>query len=138
MNCNSLESSTGFISSSEIDGAGMPTSMTLIHVCYLKSQAIIQVTFMIITICLITWYVTPAGVVELTTEVLAESWQVWLSVWHLVRVRRVEQHLGVGGAVGTFDLLQETSTFCVVGGENLETTRNKDQRLQWRVVNFHS
>lgn len=71
----------------------------------------------------------PAGVVELAAEVLAESWQVWLPVWHLIHVRGVEQHLGIGGAASTLDLLQETSTFCIVGGENLETTRKKDQRL---------
>lgn len=67
----------------------------------------------------------PAGVVELAAEVLAEPRQVWLPVWHRVHVRGVEQHLGVGGAVGALDLLQEMSTFGVVGGENLETTRKK-------------
>lgn len=67
----------------------------------------------------------PAGVVELAAEVLAEPRQVWLPVWHLIHVQGVEQHLGIGGAASTLDLLQETSTFCVVGGENLETTRNK-------------
>lgn len=87
--------------------------------------AVIQVTFMVNIMCIITWYVPPAGVVELAAEVLAESWQIWLPVWHLIHVQRVEQHLGVGGAASTFDLLQEMSTFCVVGGENLETTRNK-------------
>lgn len=95
--------------------------------------AVIQVTFMVIIICVITWYVPPAGVVELAAEVLAETWQVWLPVWHLIHVRGVEQHLGIGGAASTLDLLQETSTFCVVGGENLETTRNKDQRLKWQL-----
>lgn len=71
----------------------------------------------------------PAGVVELSAEVLAEPRQVWLPVWHLIHVRGVEQHLGVGGAASTLDLLQQTSTFGVVGGENLETTRNKDRSL---------
>lgn len=66
----------------------------------------------------------PAGVVEFAAEVLAKSRQVRLPVWQLIHVRRVEQHLGVGGAASTLDLLQETSTFCVVGGENLGTTRN--------------
>lgn len=79
---------------------------------------------MIIIICVITWYVPPAGVVELAAEVLAELRQVWLPVRHLIHVQGVEQHMGIGGAVGTLDLLQETSTFCVIGGENLETTRN--------------
>lgn len=68
----------------------------------------------------------PAGVVEFAAEVLAKSRQVRLPVWQLIHVRRVEQHLGVGGAASTLDLLQETSTFCVVGGENLGTTRNKE------------
>lgn len=80
---------------------------------------------MIITICLITWYVPPAGVVELAAEVLAEPRQVWLPVWHCLPVRGVEQHLGIGGAASTLDLLQESSTFCVVGRENLETTHKK-------------
>lgn len=88
-----------------------------------------QVTIMAIIICVITWYVPPAGVVELAAEVLAEPWQVWLPVWHLIHVQGVEQHLGIGGAASTLDLLQETSTFCIVGGENLETTRNKGIRL---------
>lgn len=92
---------------------------------------------MVITICVITWYVPPAGVVELAAEVLTKPRQVWLPVWHLIHVRWVEQHLGIGGAVSTLDLLQETSTFCVVGGENLETTHNKDQRLKWQAVNFY-
>lgn len=70
-----------------------------------NNTTIIQVTFMVITICVITWYVPPAGVVELTAEVLAESRQVWLPVWHLIHVRRVKQHLGVGGAASTLDLL---------------------------------
>lgn len=97
--------------------------------------AIIQVTFMVIIICVITWYVPPAGVVELAAEVLAEPWQVWLPVWHLIHVQGVEQHLGIGGTASTLDLLQETSTLGVVGGENLETTRNKDQCLikMWAV-----
>lgn len=102
-----------------------------------QTGTIIQVTFTVITICVITWYVPPAGVVELAAEVLTKPRQVWLPVWHLIHVRRVEQHLGIGGAVSTLDLLQETSTFCVVGGENLETTRNKDQRLKWQAVNFY-
>lgn len=68
----------------------------------------------------------PAGVVEFAAEVLAKSRQVRLSVWQLIHVRRVEQHLGVGGAASTLDLLQETSTFCVVGGENLGTTRDEE------------
>ncbi len=89
--------------------------------------AIIQVTLTVIIICVITWYVPPAGVVELAAEVLAEPRQVWLPVWHLIHVQGVEQHLGIGGAASTLDLLQETSTFGVVGGENLETTRNKDR-----------
>lgn len=82
---------------------------------------------MVIIIWVITWYVPPAGVVELAAKVLAETWQVWLPVWHLIRVQGVEQHLGIGGATSTLDLFQETSTFGVVGRENLETTRNKDQ-----------
>lgn len=89
----------------------------------------IKVIIMAIIICVITWYVPPAGVVELAAEVLAEPWQVWLPVWHLIHVQGVEQHLGIGGAASTLDLLQETSTFCIVGGENLETTRNKGIRL---------
>lgn len=91
--------------------------------------AVIHIAFMFIIICVITWYVPPAGVVELAAEVLAEPWQVWLPVWHLIHVQGVEQHLGIGGAASTLDLLQETSTFGVIGGENLETTRNKGQFL---------
>lgn len=87
---------------------------------------IVQDKFIVVTTGIITWYVPPAGVVELAAEVLAESRQVRLPVWQLIHVRRVEQHLGVGGAASTLDLLQETSTFCVVGGENLGTTRNKE------------
>lgn len=86
----------------------------------------VPVAFIVITMGVVTWYVPPAGVVEFAAEVLAKSRQVRLPVWHLVHVRRVEQHLGVGGAARTLDLLQETSTFCVVGGENLGTTRNKE------------
>lgn len=71
----------------------------------------------------ITWYVPPAGVVELATEVLAEQRQVRLPVRRPVAVRGLEQHLGVGGAAGALDLLQQTSALSVVGGENLETTR---------------
>lgn len=88
-------------------------------------------------ICVITWYVAPAGVVELAAEVLAEPWQIWLPVWHRIHVRGVEQHLGIGGAASTFDLLQEMSAFCVVGGENLETTRNKANDLLKWWVNFY-
>lgn len=100
--------------------------------------AVIPVTLAVNIMCIITWYVPPAGVVELAAEVLAESWQIWLSVWHFLRVQRVEQHLGVGGAPSTFDLLQEMSTFCVVGGENLETTHNKvDDGLKWWVVKVY-
>lgn len=84
---------------------------------------------MIIISGVITWYVPPAGVVELAAEVLAEPRQVWLPVWHLIHVQGVEQHLGIGGAASTLDLLQETSTLGVVGGENLETTGNKDRCL---------
>lgn len=61
----------------------------------------------------------PAGVVEFAAEVLAESRQIRFPAWHFIRVRRVEQHLAVGGAARTLDLLQETSTFGVVGGEDL-------------------
>lgn len=82
---------------------------------------------MVITVYVITWYLPPTGVVELAAKVLAEPRQVWLPVWHLIHVQGVEQHLGIGGAVSTLDLLQETSTFCVVGGENLETTHKKGQ-----------
>lgn len=77
----------------------------------------------------ITWYVPPAGVIELPAEVLAEPRQVRLSVWHPIHVQGVEQHLGIGGAACTLDLLQEMSTFCVVGGENLETTHKESQHL---------
>lgn len=82
-----------------------------------------------IVTCVITWYVPSAGVVELATEVLAELWQVWLPVRHLLHVQGVEQHLGIGGAARTLDLLQETSTFCVIGRENLETTRKMGKCL---------
>jgi len=82
----------------------------------------------------ITWYVPPAGVIELTAEVLAEPWQVWLPVWHPIHVQGVEQHLGIGGAVSTLDLLQETSTFCIVGGENLETTRKKKDQCLIKIA----
>lgn len=68
---------------------------------------------------IVTWYVAPAGVVELAAEVLAESRQVRLPARRFIRVRRVEQHLAVGGAARTLDLLQETSTLGVVGGEDL-------------------
>lgn len=81
-----------------------------------------------------TWNVPPAGVVELPAEILAESRQVRLPVWHLIQVWRVEQHLGIGGAARTLDLLQQTSTFGVVGGENLRTTHNKDCWLKWWAV----
>lgn len=84
---------------------------------------------MVIIICVITWYVPPAGVVELAAEVLAEPRQIWLPVWHLIHVQGVEQHLGIRGAASTFDLLQEMSAFGIVGGENLETTCNKDRCL---------
>lgn len=70
----------------------------------------------------LTWYVAPAGVVELAAEVLAESRQIRFPVWHLIHVRRVEQHLAVGGAARTLDLLQETTTLGVVGGEDLRVT----------------
>ena len=110
----------------------MPAFTTCIHVYIFacvspgnRTGAVIKVTFTIIIICVITWYVPPAGVVELAAEVLAEPRQVWLPVWHLIHVRGVEQHLGIGGAASALDLLQETSTFCVVGGENLETTRKQ-------------
>lgn len=86
----------------------------------------ILVAFTVIASCVSTWKVPPAGVVELPAEILAESRQVRLPVWHLIQVRRVEQHLGIGGAARTLDLLQQTSTFGVVGGENLRTTHNKD------------
>lgn len=78
---------------------------------------------------LITWYVPPAGVIELPAEVLAEPRQVRLSVWHPIHVQGVEQHLGVGGAASTLDLLQEMSTFGVVGAENLGTTHKDSQHL---------
>lgn len=53
-----------------------------------QTGTIIQVTFIeVITSCIITWYVPPAGVVELAAEVLAEPRQVWLPVWHLLHVR---------------------------------------------------
>lgn len=89
------------------------------------TQPTVKVTFTVIIRGVITWYVPPAGVIELAAEVLAEPRQVWLSVWHPVHVQRVEQHLGIGGAAGALDLLQEKSTFCVVSGENLETTHTK-------------
>lgn len=79
----------------------------------------------------------PAGVVELSAEVLAEARQVWLPVWHLIHVQGVEQHLGIGGAASTLDLLQEKSTLGVVGGENLETTRKREQCLI-KMVGFIS
>lgn len=34
-----------------------------------------------------TWYVAPAGVVELAAEVLAESRQIWFPAWRFIRVR---------------------------------------------------
>lgn len=122
--------------------AWIPTSPIHVYVSLLSpgnhTGAVIQVTFMVIIVCVITWYVPPAGVVELAAEVLAKSRQVWLPVWHLIHVQGVEQHLGIGGAASTLDLLQETSTFSVVGGENLETTHNKDRCLiKWWVVNFY-
>lgn len=93
----------------------------------IHTVTIIWVTLIVIIICIITWYVPPAGVVELTAEVQAEPRQVWLPVWHLIHIQGVEQHLGIGGAACTLDLLQEMSAVGVVGGENLETTRNEDQ-----------
>lgn len=96
---------------------------------HVSTGAVIQVTITDIIFCVITWYVPPAGVVELAAEVLAEPRQIRLPVWHLIHVQGVEQHLGIGGAASTFDLLQETSAFCVVGRENLETTHKKDQGL---------
>lgn len=112
----------------------MPTFSYSIHVYAWVSPskhkgATIQVTFIVIIIRIITWYVSPAGVVELAAEILAQPRQVWLPVCHLIHVQGVEQHLGIGGTASTLDLLQDTSTFGVVGGENLETTRNRDQCL---------
>jgi hypothetical protein len=78
---------------------------------------------------MVTWYVSAAGIVELSAVVLAEAWQVGLPEGDLVRLGGVEQHLGVGRTVCTLDLLQETAALRVIGGEDLGggTTRNKEQ-----------
>ena len=71
---------------------------------------------------------SPAGVVELPAEVLAEARQVGLPVRCLgLRVGRMEQHLGIGRAAGTLDLLQQAPTLCVVGGEDLERTCGEEE-----------
>lgn len=89
----------------------------------------------VIAVCGITWDVPPAGVVEFTAEFLAKSRQIWFPVWQFIHVRRVEQHLAIGGAARTLDLLQETSTFGVVGGENLRGM-GRDGLREW-VVQTH-
>lgn len=89
----------------------------------------------VIAVCGITWDVPPTGVVEFTAEFLAKSRQIWFPVRHFIHVRRVEQHLAIGGAARTLDLLQETSTFGVVGGENLRGM-GRDGLREW-VVQTH-
>lgn len=86
-----------------------------------------------IAVCGFTWYVPPAGVVEFAAEVLAKSRQIWFPVWHFIHVRWVEQHLAIGGTARTLDLLQETSTVGVVGGEDLRAT-GRDRFRQRALV----
>lgn len=66
----------------------------------------------------VTWQVPSAGVVELAAVVLAQPGQVGLPVRRPLRLGRVEQHLGVGGAARALDLLQETAALRVIGGED--------------------
>lgn len=82
-----------------------------------------SVTFMVFVMRVFTWYVAPACVIELATEIQTETWQVRLPVWLSIYVQGVEQHLGVRGAASTLDLIQEMGTFCIIGGENLEKTQ---------------
>lgn len=80
-----------------------------------------------------TWYVPPTGVVEFSAEVLAQSRQIWFPVWRFIHVRWVEQHLAIGGAARTLDLLQQTPTFGVVGREDLRST-GRGGLIKWALM----
>lgn len=67
----------------------------------------------------VTWYVAPAGVVELPAVVMAEPGQAGLQVQCGCGGRGVQEHLGMRRAAGAFYLVQEPRALCVVGGEDL-------------------